>query len=258
MLLCIDVGNTHTLGGIYNNDDLLTKFRYETKQMGTPDQFGIFIINILKFHGIEPSEIYATSVCSVVPSKNYIIKHAIANYIKSPFYFLESDRLTDIISIKYKNPKELGSDRVANAIGALNLSPNNNIIVVDMGTATTVCAISKDKEYLGGTIIPGIRIGMESLSKNTARLMEIDLEVPSNYLGRSVKEGLQSGIYYNQLGSLKQIIEGIKKEQFKEEPSIVIGTGGFASLYKDELLFDKIISDLVLLGLKYIAEQGLI
>ena len=142
----------------------------------------------------------------------------------------------------------MGADRIANAIGAVNAYPNKNIIIVDMGTATTICAITKKRDYLGGSILPGMRLGMESLKANTAKLFEVDIEVPSIPIGRSTRESIQVGLYYGQLGALKEIITGYKRDVFQEE-AIIIGTGGFAQLYRDKNIFDVILPDLVLQGL---------
>jgi type III pantothenate kinase len=248
MLLCLDIGNTHILGGIFDNDKLVSRFRYATHLIGTADQFGSFLVTILQTNNITPEQITATAVCSVVPSCDYTIRHTIALYIKSPFFILQAGAKTGL-NIKYKNPNEVGADRIANAIGAVNSFPNKNIIIIDMGTATTVCAINKKRDYLGGTILPGIRLGMESLKTNTAKLMEVDIEVPSSYIGRSTRESIQAGLFYGQLGALKEIISGFKLEIFKDEPVLVIGTGGFAQLFKNSSLFDVIVPDLVLNGL---------
>lgn len=248
MLLCLDVGNTHILGGVYDKEELVARFRYATHLIGTADQFGIFLINILRAKGIMPDKISATAVSSVVPSCDFTIRHTISLYFKSEFFMLRGGVKTGL-NIKYKNPNEVGADRIANAIGAVNAYPNQHLIIIDMGTATTLCAITKKRDYLGGAILPGMRLGMESLKTNTAKLMEVDIETPSTYLGRSTRESIQAGLYFGQLGALKEMIAGFKQELFNNEPVMVIGTGGFAQLYKDKALFDVILPDLVLQGL---------
>lgn len=248
MLLCLDVGNTHILGGVFDKDSLLARFRYATHLIGTADQLGIFLINILRVNGIDPEKITATAVASVVPSCDFTLRHTISLYFNSSYFVLQSGVKTGL-NIKYKNPNEVGADRIANAIGAVSAFPNKNIIIVDMGTATTLCAISKKRDYLGGVIYPGMRLGMESLKLNTAKLMEVDIEMISSRIGRTTRESIQTGLYYGQLGALKEIIGGIKNEVFADEPVTVVGTGGFAQLYKDKVLFDEIVPDLVLKGL---------
>ncbi|RDI48101.1 type III pantothenate kinase [Aquicella lusitana] len=248
MLLCLDVGNTHILGGIFDEDKLIARFRYATHLIGTADQFGIFLLNILQAKKIAPENIHATAISSVVPSCDYTLRHTFSLYFDTSIFMLQAGVKTGL-NIKYKNPNEVGADRIANAIGAVNAFPNKNLIIIDMGTATTLCAVTKKRDYLGGTILPGMRLGMESLKLNTAKLMEVDIEAATAYLGRSTRESIQAGLYYGQLGALKEIIAGYKREVFADEPVMVIGTGGFAQLYKDKSLFDVILPDLVLQGL---------
>ena len=248
MLLCLDVGNTHILGGVFDGDNLIVRFRYATNMMGTSDQFGIFLLQILRANEIDPKKIVATAVCSVVPSNDYTIKHAISSYLNSSYFVLQTGAKTGL-NIKYKNPNEVGADRIANAIGAVSAFPNKNIIIVDMGTATTLCAVSRTRDYLGGSILAGMRLSMDALKSNTAKLMEVNIEAPLSYIGRTTRESIQSGLYFGQLGALKEIIQGFKSELFADEPVIVIGTGGFSQLYKDKVLFDVILPDLVLQGI---------
>lgn len=257
MLLCLDVGNTHILGGIIKNpqlqasdnmDDLIARFRYATHLIGTADQFGMFLLNILQANHLAAEEISAIAVCSVVPGVDFTLRHAFSNYFNASYFMLQAGVKTGL-NVKYKNPSEVGADRIANAIGAVNAFPNKNIIIIDTGTATTVCAITKNRDYLGGAILPGLRLGMESLKNNTAKLMEVTIEIPTNRVGRTTKESIQSGLYFGQLGALKEIITGIKEEVFPGEAVLVIGTGGFSQLYKDAELFNVILPDLVLHGL---------
>ncbi|EKD71769.1 MAG: Type III pantothenate kinase [uncultured bacterium] len=248
MLMCLDVGNTHILGGVFDKDQLIFRFRYATHLIGTADQFGIFLLNILQANKMAAENISAVAVSSVVPSGDFTIRHTISLYFDVPLYVLRAGVKTGL-NIKYKNPNEVGADRIANAIGAIHAFPNRHIIIVDMGTATTLCAISKKRDYLGGSILPGMRLGMEALKSNTAKLMAVDIETPSTYVGRTTRESIQSGLYHGQLGALREIISGFKKEAFDDDSVIVIGTGGFAQLYRDKNLFDIVLPDLVLQGL---------
>src|SRR3990167_10710473 len=248
MLLCLDVGNTHIMGGVFKQDELLVRFRYATHMLGTADQFGMFLLNILRANNINPLDIKATAVSSVVPSCDFTIKHTISLYLKSKYFVLQAGVKTGL-NIKYKNPNEVGADRIANAIGAVAEFPNKNIIIVDMGTATTVCVMTKKRDYLGGAILPGMRLGMEALKNHTAKLMAVDIEIPPDYIGRTTRSSIQTGLYYGQLGALKEIITECKREAFLNENAVIIGTGGFSQLFKDTHLFDVILPDLVLHGL---------
>lgn len=256
MLLCLDVGNTHILGGVFKKDKLLARFRYATHLIGTADQLGMFLLNILRANNMTPEQISATAVCSVVPSCDFTLKHSISMYLPSSYFVLKAGVKTGL-NIKVKNPNEVGADRIANAIGAVNAFPNKNLIVVDMGTATTVCVITKSRDYLGGAILPGMRLGMEALHSKTAKLVEVDIEPPAACMGRTTRESVQIGLYYGQLGGLKEIIAGVKQDIFQQEPFLTIGTGGFSQLFKDKSLFDVLLPDLVLQGLNKAYEYSI-
>lgn len=253
MLLCLDVGNTHILGGVINDGNVIVRFRYATHLLGTADQFGIFLINFLQFHAIEASQISAVAVSSVVPSSDYTLRHAISLYFNASYFVLRVGVKTGL-NILCKNPKEVGADKIAGVIGAIKAFPNQNLIVIDMGTATTVCAVTKKRDYLGGTILPGLRLSMEALRNNTAKLMEVDIVAPDAYIGRATRESIQAGLYYGHLGAMKEMIAGFKQEAFANESVMVIGTGGFSQLYKDKKLFDALLPDLVLQGLYHAYE----
>jgi len=250
MLLCLDVGNTHILGGVFVGETLALRFRYATQQLGTADQFGIFLRNILHTNNLESGQVKAVAVCSVVPSCNFTIRHAATQYFKEADFFNLQAGVKTGLNVKYKNPAEVGADRIANAIGAVKAFPDKNIIIIDAGTATTFCAVNRHRDYLGGVILAGVRLSMEALKSNTARLMEVDIEAPPTYLGQTTRESIQRGLYFGHLGALREIIAGLKKEQFKNETAMVIGTGGFSQLFREESVFDLILPDLVLQGLK--------
>lgn len=257
MLLGLDVGNTHILGGVFEGDKLILRFRYATHQLGTSDQFGIFLRNILQTNSQDGDKVKAVAVCSVVPSCNYTIRHAVTQYFKKAEFFNLQAGVKTGLNIKYKNPTEVGADRIANAIGAVAAFPAKNLIIIDAGTATTFCAVNKNKDYLGGVIMAGMRLSMEALKSNTARLMEVDIEVPQTYLGQTTRESIQRGLYHGHLGALREIISGLKKELFSGEEVTVIGTGGFSQMFREEGVFDLIMPDLVLQGLKIAYEYSL-
>jgi len=250
MLLCLDIGNTHILVGVFKGEKLVKYFRYSTPQVGTSDQFGIFLRNILHENDLSHEDIKKVALCSVVPGCNYSIRHAINNYFSTADFFNIDADIKKEITIKYKDPHEVGADRIASAIGAIKYFPNKNIIIVDAGTATTFCAVNNKKEYLGGAIMAGVKLSMEALSTGTAKLMDVDIEEANSYLGESTKESLQSGIYYGHLGAIKEITSGLKQELFNGDDVIILATGGFSNLFNKEGVFNKILPDLVLQGIK--------
>lgn len=256
MLLCLDVGNTHIVGGLFEGKKLALRFRYATHQIGTADQFGIFLRNILETNGIDYRKIAVTALCSVVPGANFTIRHAFANYFGHAEFFVLQAGVKTGINIKYKNPAEVGADLIAGAIGAVDAFPNRNCIIADLGTATTVTAVTRKADFLGGIIMPGMRLQMEALKSNTAKLMEVDIEEPNTYLGQSTRECIQRGLYFGHLGAMREVIAGYRNELFPGEDVTVIGTGGFSQLFKDQKVFDAILPDLVSQGIRIAYENS--
>lgn len=249
MILCLDVGNSQIYGGVFNKNQLQMSFRYASTQASSSDQIGIFLKSVLRENNIEAKNIQQIAICSVVPNLDYSLKAACRKYFDLDPFMLEAGKKTGL-KIKYRNPLEVGADRIANAIAAVHLYPKKNLIVVDYGTATTFCVISAEKDYLGGIILPGMRIAMESLQANTAKLFPVEIVKPDAVIGRSTRESIQSGLYYSQLGTIQEVIKRISQESLKNESYILIGTGGFAHLFTDEKIFTAIIPDLVLQGLQ--------
>ncbi len=128
------------------------------------------------------------------------------------------------------------------------------MLIVDLGTATTLCAVNKDREYLGGIIAPGIHMSMAALESKTARLPAVEIVRPSETLGRSTIESIQSGLYYGTLATIRSFVEAVSREQFATDPPVVIGTGGFGRLFEEEKLFDAFIPELSLIGLRRAVE----
>lgn len=251
MVLCIDVGNTQIYGGVFNSEELTVQFRKTSRQQFSSDEIGIFLRTVLRENKIEPEEIHDISICSVVPDLNHSLRAGCLKYFNAEPFFLKPGVKTGL-KIKYRNPLEVGSDRIANAIASVHMFPNKNLIVIDFGTATTFCVISKNKEYLGGIILPGIRISMEALESRTAQLPMVEIKEMKEVVGRSTIESIQSGLYFGQIGIVKELKARITEEVFSDEAPLVIGTGGFSRLFENAKLFDMLIPNLVLKGL-YIA-----
>ncbi len=248
MILTLDIGNTQIFGGVFLKDELVLQFRKTARQQFSSDEIGLFLKGVLRENGFDPNGIKAISICSVVPDKMHSIRNACMKYFEIDPFVLKPGVKTGL-KIRYRNPVEVGADRIANAIGAIKSYPNQNIIVVDFGTATTFCVISKEKEYLGGIIIPGIRISMESLEKETAQLPRVEIKEIQNVVGRSTVESIQSGLYFGQIGIVNEITKRVTVESFQGETPIIIGTGGFSSLFENADLFHETRKTLVLEGL---------
>jgi len=255
MILCLDVGNSQIFGGVFDGEKILLRFRYATQKGQTSDQLGIFLKSVLQENGIDCAAINQIAICSVVPSIDYSLRAACIKYFNHEPFLLQAGVKTGL-KIKYRNPLEVGADRIANAIAAVKQFPQKNIIVVDLGTATTFCAINTEKEYLGGAILTGIRLSMEALSNNTAKLFSVEILKPESALGRSTIESIQAGLYYGQLGAVRELSKRIGEEVFAGEKFLLLGTGGFATLFEKEKLFHTIVPDLVLQGLRLALEMN--
>lgn len=248
MILALDVGNSQIFGGVFSENKIILRFRKTSKTGASSDEFGLFLRSVLRENDIEPSSISNIALCSVVPEVVYSLRGACRKYFNITPFFLQPGVKTGL-KIKYRNPIEVGADRIANAIAGIHLYPERPLIIVDLGTATTFCAINKDKDYLGGVIIAGLKLSMEALEAKTAKLPSVEILPMHEALGRSTTESLQSGLYYGHVGQIKEITRQLTQECFANEKPFIIGTGGFAGLFEKEKLFDEIHADLVLTGL---------
>lgn len=248
MILCLDVGNTQIYGGLFDKDKMVLSFRKNSKSGASSDETGIFLRTVIRENGFDPSKIRQIAICSVVPEVIYSLRGACMKYFNINPFNLQAGVKTGL-KIKYRNPLEVGADRIANSIAATHLYPGKNLIIVDLGTATTFCAVTKDKDYLGGSIVAGLRLSMEALEMKTAKLPSVEIVSTHEVLGRSTVESLQSGLYYGHLGTMREISSRITRECFQDDKPLVIGTGGFSYLFEKEKIFDEIMPDLVLKGM---------
>jgi type III pantothenate kinase len=248
MILALDVGNSQIHGGVYEGDQLKMQFRKNTKNSNSSDELGLFLIAVLRENGIDPKSISQIAICSVVPEINHSLKGACSKYFSRQPFFLQAGTKTGL-KIKYRNPLEVGSDRIANAIAAAHLYPGKNAIIADFGTATTYDVVTSEKEYLGGLILPGLRISMEALESKTARLPAVEIVQPTEIVGRSTVESIQSGLFYQNLFAHQGITERIQSQYFANGEVVVLGTGGFSRMFAQEGGFHAVIPELVLMGL---------
>lgn len=248
MKLCLDVGNSHIYGGIFNEDEIVLRFRL-TSGARTSDELGTFLKNVLRENQCAPEAIRKIGICSVVPQLDYSLRSACIKYFSQDPFFLQAGVKTGL-NIKYRNPGEVGADRIANSIAAVSLFPKRPLIILDFGTATTVCVLDAQKAYLGGAILPGLRLSMEALSTNTAKLPPVDLIRMEEVIGRSTIESIQSGLYFGALGGTREIVQRIKQTVFTQQNVLVLATGGFAPFFEQEALYDLLLPDLVLQGIR--------
>lgn len=249
MILALDVGNSQIFGGLFERGTLQVRFRKASRLPTSSDELGLFLRAVLRENGHDPAAVTQIAVCSVVPDLVYSLRSCCRKYFAIDPFILQSGVKTGL-KIRYRNPLEVGPDRIANAIGATHLYPGRHLIVVDFGTATTFDVIRASRDYLGGIILPGLRIAMEALEKNTARLPTVEIVPPTELVGRSTVESIQSGLYFGNRAVLRELTREIRAEAFGTEPVFVIGTGGFSRLFEAEQVFDAVLPDLILVGLE--------
>jgi type III pantothenate kinase len=252
MLLVIDVGNSEISIGIYNENVLAGNWRLSTARERSSDETGIILLSLLQHAGINHKEIEGAIICSVVPPAMHSIVNAVRKYINKQPILVETGVKTGI-NIKYENPREVGSDKIVNAVGALKLY-GGPLIIVDFGTATTFCAVNSKRDYLGGIICPGIKISSDALFEKASKLPRIEIAKPRNIIGRTTVSSMQSGIIYGFVGQVDHIVT-LMKGEMKEEGIKVIATGGMAKLIASESsTIDKVDPFLTLEGLKAVYE----
>ena len=253
MLLVIDIGNTNTVLGVYEDVRLIGNWRLETKSSQTADEYGILTRNLFALANLEFSKIRAIVIASVVPTLNSVLDQMALQYFKVKPLFIEPGVKTGM-PVLYDPPSDVGADRIVNAVAAYDKF-GGPCIVVDFGTATTFDAISAKGEYLGGVITPGPGISAEALFTKTARLPRVEVKAPSKIIGTSTVGSIQSGLYYGYIG----LIDGILERMIKElgPNTAVVATGGYAPLIGGGThLIQHIAPDLTLEGLRLIYEKN--
>ncbi|WP_395374318.1 type III pantothenate kinase [Marinicella sp. W31] len=253
MMLCLDIGNSHIHGGVFTGDTLQLQFRKASKTGASSDEYGIFLRSVLRENDIDPNAITEIALCSVVPEVIYPINACCQKYFGLEPFVLQAGVKTGL-KIEYRNPLEVGADRIANAIAVTHLFAEKNVVVIDLGTATTFCAISANKRYLGGVIMPGLKMSMRALAQGASKLGTVEIVESQETLGKTTSHSIQSGLYYGTLGAMHEILRQLQQNVYAGQKPMIIGTGGFTSIYRNEQIFDQIIPDLVLKGL-YLAQR---
>lgn len=253
MLLTVDVGNTTIQCGLFEDEKLALQFRRSTNPRLSSDELGLFFRDVLALNNFDYKAVERIACCSVVPAINHSLSNCFRKYFFKEALFIQAGIKTGL-KIKYANPREIGADRIAGAIGAVRAAASSggakNLIVVDMGTATTVDVITKNNEYLGGAILPGAAMSVHALSEGTAQLPSVEVVQPKNVCGSSTIEAIQSGVFYGQAGAVRELVSKMEESVFGGERAFVIGTGGFSRSFESSGLFDLVLPDLVLQGLK--------
>ncbi len=248
MLLCFDVGNTQIHGGFYRNAHFEAHFRFPTKMGVSSDQLGVFLHQFCHIHDISPTAIEGVAISSVVPSIDYHLRNAIIKYFKREPFFVKSQVKTGL-TMRFRSPGEVGADLICAAVGAMQRFPAQNVIIIDLGTATTVMALNTKGEFISGVIVPGLQTQAASLAQSAEKLVAVDLIKPLNWISENTTQAIQAGIYHLHLGGLKWIIQHLAKEAFLGEEYTRLSTGGLHRLFEEEDWVDAYDPDLVLQGL---------
>lgn len=253
MILVFDVGNTNMVIGVYEKDRLLTHWRVRTNAHRTCDEYGMMLKELFNYNQIGMDQIKALVISSVVPPLMMELIWMSEKYFSAYPMIIEPGIKTGL-ALKYDNPREIGADRVVNAVAAYN-KYQGPLIIVDFGTATTFCVVDGDGNYLGGAIAPGITISTEALFNRASKLPRVEFSKPRHLIGKNTVASIQSGIIYGFVGQVEGIINRMKKEIAGEVK--VVATGGLANIISPETDCIDIIDEyLTLDGLRIIYEMN--
>ncbi|WP_379163960.1 type III pantothenate kinase [Paenibacillus sp. sgz5001063] len=254
MMLAVDIGNTNIVLGVYRGRELLHHFRLSTARQSTSDEYGILIHNLFHMSNISFKDVEGVIISSVVPPLVQVIVEMCVKYIgKEPL--LVGPGIKTGLNLRYENPREVGADRIVNAVAAIE-QYKCPLVVVDFGTATTFDCIDAGANYLGGAIVPGLGISTEALYQRASKLPRIELEKPKKVIGRNTVHAMQAGIIFGYAGQVEGIVRRIKLEM--NAPVLkVIATGGLATLIAGETeCIDEVNPMLTLEGLRIIYDRN--
>jgi type III pantothenate kinase len=253
MIFVFDIGNTNMVLGVYDGDDLKHHWRIETNRNKTEDEYGMIIKSLFDYANLKFSDIHGIIISSVVPPIMFALERMCIKYFNINPTVVGPGIKTGL-NIKYENPKEVGADRIVNAVAAIH-EYGSPLIIIDFGTATTYCYINEEKQYMGGAIAPGIGISTEALYTKAAKLPRIEIVRPEGVVGKNTVSAMQAGILYGYVGQVEGIVKRMK-DQSKKNPT-VIATGGLASLIsKESYVIDIVDPFLTLKGLQLIYKRN--
>lgn len=252
MLLALDVGNTHTTIGVFRDNKILRRWRLTTARERTVDELGILLRQLCQWSQISPDDIHGVIVGSVVPPLDGALRAAVATYLHAEALFV-APGIRSGMPLKVETPHELGADRLCNSVAAY-AEHGGPCVVVDFGTATTWDVVSKDGEFIGGVIAPGLEIAAEALFSRAAKLPRVELVEPAHVIGKATVDSMQAGLIYGYAG----LVEGVTRRVLAElGGGTVVATGGLASVIAHHTdLVAAVDDDLTLKGLRLLWERN--
>jgi len=260
MLLAFDVGNTNIVLGVFKDGKLITNWRLETDNNKSADEYGMVIAQLFQYEGLNIKDVKDVIISTVVPSVLYTLQHLSVKYFNKKPIVIGPGIKTGLV-IKYDNPKQVGADRIVNAVAA-HAKYGGPLIIIDFGTATTFCAVTEKAEYIGGTIAPGLKISSAALFEKTSKLPKVELEEPGQVICRNTINSMQSGLVYGHMGMVDYIVKKMKTELLEytgnsDAEVKVIATGGLATMIDSGIdCIDHVDKMLTLEGLELIYEKN--
>jgi type III pantothenate kinase len=253
MLLAIDIGNTNITLGLYKQEELIAKWRMASTYERMPDEYGLQMAGFLNHHQTKAEQLHGIFIVSVVPPLTDKIAEACRNYLGiKPLIF--NHKMKTGVELLYENPTSIGADRIADAVAA-KVYYSLPACIIDFGTATTFNAVTRNAEYLGGAIAPGINISAEALFEHTAQLPKVNLAIPNGAIGRNTVHAMQSGLIFGYVGMVEGMIKRFKDELGQD--TTIIATGGLANLISELIpAIDHVDQWLTLNGVRLIWEMN--
>jgi len=254
MILTMDIGNTNIKTALFEGEEMICYWRIATNRSQSSDEYGILLANLFRHNNLDMNAVSGIIMSSVVPTINFTIEHMCRNYFHlDPMHVAPGVKTG--INIKYENPRELGSDRIANAVAAYTLY-GGPCIFIDFGTATTFGVMSEKGEFLGGAICPGLKLASEALVERTAKLPRFELVRPANVIGKNTISNMQSGLVFGYVGQVIYLVNKMREELGVPDAK-VIATGGLAVLISSETDIINVMDGLLTLkGLRIIYERN--